>query len=175
MSPSQVNHLFAHSSGSKGRSLLRSPITRAIDEVDGESSSFRGSSSTLGNTTDCEPYENDRRTLQPRSRWNLNTLLDRLRLYPNAPGDDTAVGFDDEAIGKISPLTSSVEEVAISQDDIVIALIGPGRVGNSSPRASQHKACSSAHSFNLPPSSASQKSPRQPAIRGFSSALRLAP
>ncbi|KAI6033616.1 hypothetical protein PISMIDRAFT_275956 [Pisolithus microcarpus 441] len=48
-------------------------------------------------------------------------------------------------------------------------------VGNSSPRASQHKACGSAHSFNLPPSLASPKSSRQPAIRGFLSALRLAP
>ncbi|KIK16169.1 hypothetical protein PISMIDRAFT_275983 [Pisolithus microcarpus 441] len=85
MSPSQVKHLFAHFSGGKGRSLLRSPITRAIDEVDGEASSFGGASSTLGNTTDCEAYENDRRTPPPRSKWNLSTLLDKLRLYFNAP------------------------------------------------------------------------------------------
>ncbi|KAI5997013.1 hypothetical protein EDD15DRAFT_2517598 [Pisolithus albus] len=83
----QVKHLFAHSSGSRGRSLPHSSITRAIDEVDGEPSppgAVSSASSTLGNTTDCEAYENDRRTPPRRSRWNLNTLLDRLRLYPRS-------------------------------------------------------------------------------------------
>ncbi|KAI5982108.1 hypothetical protein EDD15DRAFT_2203284 [Pisolithus albus] len=118
-----VKHLFARSSGSGSRSVPRSLVTRAIDGVDRESSSgvVNGASITLADTTDCEAYENDRCTPPPRSRWNLNTLLDRLRLQPNAHRDDTAVGFDDEGIEEISPLTSSIKEVAISQDDIVIA------------------------------------------------------
>ncbi|KAI5991963.1 hypothetical protein EDD15DRAFT_1069302 [Pisolithus albus] len=126
MSPSLVKHLFAHSSASKSRSLPHSPVTRAIDEVDGESSWFGAvsrTSSSVGNTTDREAYENDRRTPPPRTRWNLNTWLDRLHLHADAHRDDTAVDFDGEAIGQIAPLTSSVEEVAISQDDIVIACV----------------------------------------------------
>ncbi|KAI6033612.1 hypothetical protein BKA83DRAFT_4178638, partial [Pisolithus microcarpus] len=47
------------------------------------------------------------------------------------PQDDTSVGFDDEAIGKYSPSTSSVEEVAISQDGIVIALTCPTGSGKT--------------------------------------------
>ncbi|KAI5991859.1 hypothetical protein EDD15DRAFT_2197302 [Pisolithus albus] len=87
VSLSQVKHLFAHPSGSRGRSLPHSSITRAIDEVDGESSSsgvVSSASSTLGDTTDCEAYGNDRLTPPQRSRWNLNTLLDRLRLSPRS-------------------------------------------------------------------------------------------
>ncbi|KAI5985499.1 P-loop containing nucleoside triphosphate hydrolase protein [Pisolithus albus] len=131
MSPSQVKHLFANSSGSKSRSLQHTPVTRAIDEVDGESSSFgvvSGLSSPLCNTTDCESYENDRRTLPPRSKWNLYTWLDRLRLHPR---DDTAVDLDDEATGQISPSTSPVDEFPISQDDIVIAVMGPAGSGKT--------------------------------------------
>ncbi|KAI6033490.1 hypothetical protein BKA83DRAFT_1795176 [Pisolithus microcarpus] len=119
-------HSCSSNRGSKSRFLPRSPITRAIDEVDGESSSsgvVDGASSTLGDTTDCEAHDEDRRTPPPRSRWNLNTLLNRLRLRPNAHRDDTAVDLDDEAIGQISPSTSSVDEVPISQDDIVIACV----------------------------------------------------
>ncbi|KAI6033500.1 hypothetical protein PISMIDRAFT_687404 [Pisolithus microcarpus 441] len=43
MSPSLVQHLFAHSRGSKSRSLPHSPVTGAIDDVDGESSRLGGS------------------------------------------------------------------------------------------------------------------------------------
>ncbi|KAI6010543.1 hypothetical protein BKA83DRAFT_4401387 [Pisolithus microcarpus] len=104
-------------SPSRSRSLLRSRITRAIDEGDRKSSSGA--------------HDDDRRTPPPRSRWNLNTLLDRLRLHPNAHRDDTAVDLDDEAIGKISPSTSPVDKVPISQDDIVIAVMGPAGSGKS--------------------------------------------
>ncbi|KAI5991865.1 hypothetical protein EDD15DRAFT_2368622 [Pisolithus albus] len=110
MPPPQVKHLLAHSIGSKSRFLPRSLVTRAIDEVDWESSSSRvvnGAPSALGNTTDRKAYKNDRRTPPPpRSRWNPDTLLDRIHLYPNAPREDTTVAFDHEAIGKFSPLIS---------------------------------------------------------------------
>ncbi|KAI6033480.1 hypothetical protein PISMIDRAFT_689944 [Pisolithus microcarpus 441] len=134
MSPSQVKHLFAHSSGSNSRFLPHSPITCATDEVDGKSSSsgvVNGASRTLGNTTDCEAYESDRRTPPPRSRGLLSTLLDRLHLRSNADRDVTAADFDDEAIGQISPSTSPVDEVPISQDDIVIAVMGPAGSGKT--------------------------------------------
>ncbi|KAI6033509.1 hypothetical protein BKA83DRAFT_4486599 [Pisolithus microcarpus] len=134
MSLSQVKYLFAHSSGSKSRSLSRSLVTRAIDEVNGESSSFRvvnGASSTSGNTTDCEECENDRRTPPPISKWNFNALLGGLRLHPNAHRDDTAVGFDREAIREISLSTSLVDEVPIRNGDIVIAAMGPTGSGKT--------------------------------------------
>ncbi|KAI5993981.1 hypothetical protein EDD15DRAFT_2196406 [Pisolithus albus] len=123
MSPSLVKHLFAHSSGSTSHSLPHSPVTRVIDEVDGEPSWLEvvsGPSSTLGNMTDREAYENDRRTA-PRSRWNLNTWLDRLRLHSR---DDPAVDLEDEANGQISPSTSLIDEIPISKGDRISVVDG---------------------------------------------------
>ncbi|KAI6141093.1 P-loop containing nucleoside triphosphate hydrolase protein [Pisolithus tinctorius] len=123
-------------SPSQGRSLSRSPIRRGVDDVEGESSTFAAAtivSAPLGNASECDPYEDDRRT-PLRSNWNVNTWLDRLHLFPSTPRDDTTVDHEsryDKTREILPPPTSPTEEITITPDDIVIAVMGPSDSGKT--------------------------------------------
>ncbi|KAI6044150.1 hypothetical protein EDC04DRAFT_462217 [Pisolithus marmoratus] len=84
-------------SPSQGRSLSRSLITRGGNEAEGQSPPFAAVSSVsnpLGDTIECEAYENDRRTPPPRSNWSVNAWLDRLHLLPSARRDESTVDLE---------------------------------------------------------------------------------
>lgn len=88
-----------------------------------ESSPF-ATVNNFSSTLDCEASEDDCRTPPPRSNWNVNAWLDRLHLFPITRRDDTAVDLEnrfDKADEQILSPTSPIEEVAIGEDDIIIA------------------------------------------------------
>ncbi|KAI5998386.1 hypothetical protein F5J12DRAFT_324606 [Pisolithus orientalis] len=114
-------------SPSQGRSRSHSPIRRGVDGVEGSSTFAPATivSAPLGNASECDPYEDDRRTLLRRN-WNVNTWLDRLHLLPTTCRDGTAVDLEsrcDEANEQIPLPTSPIEEVVINPDDVIIACV----------------------------------------------------
>ncbi|KAI5991937.1 hypothetical protein EDD15DRAFT_1066507 [Pisolithus albus] len=150
MSLSQVKHLFAHSS--KSHSLPRS--TKPMGGLPRQEADRSSTPCWTGRVYNPTPVEMTPLSvlmtkrfgnIRPRHRQST-----KLRLA--------------KAVSSCVRQCSSPTRFQI----LVVngSLIGPGRVGNSSPRASQHKVAAPRTSFNLPLSLASPKSPRQPAIRG---------
>ncbi|KAI5993989.1 hypothetical protein EDD15DRAFT_872671 [Pisolithus albus] len=109
MSPFRVKRLFAHSGGSKSRSLTRSLVTCDRRSQSGVFLVWcrQRRSKYFGKH---DPTARHTRMIIAHHRMKPQHLAGQASFIPCAPRDDTAVGFGDEAVAKISPLISSGED-----------------------------------------------------------------